>query len=151
MTSLLPNWGVRIALVYGLFASGTAAFVVFAMSQRVDLVAPDYYARSLTHDRRLEAMARVSALGPAFRIGASADGRVVDLAIPEDAAAGLVGTILFYRPADSAADRSRALALEADGRQRLRLDDLAPGPWRLQVQWTAGGREFYHEHPFVIR
>jgi nitrogen fixation protein FixH len=151
MTSLLPNWGVRIALVYGLFACGTLGFAVFAMSQRVDLVAPDYYARSLTHDRRLEAMTRVSALGPAFRIAASTDGRVVDLTIPQEAAAGLAGSIVFYRPADSGADRSRALALDAHGRQQLRLDDLAPGPWRLQVQWTAAGLDYYHEYPLVLR
>ena len=151
MTSLLPNWGVRIALVYGLFASGTAAFVVFAMSQRVDLVAPDYYARSLTHDRHLDAIARVQALGDGFRLVPSLDGRLIDLQIPPDAARNLTGTVRLYRPADADSDRDRAIELDADGRQRLQLHDLAPGPWRLQLQWTAGGLDYYSEHPFVIR
>ena len=67
------------------------------------------------------------------------------------AADGLAGRIVFYRPADSAADRSRVLALDADGRQQLRLDDLEPGPWRLQVQWTAAGLDYYHEYQLVLR
>ena len=151
MRSLLRNWGVRVALVYGLFACGTLGFAVFAMSQRVDLVAPDYYARSLTHDRRLDAIARVQALGDGFRLVASVDGRLIDLQVPPDAARNLTGSVRLYRPADSASDRDRAIELDDDGRQQLRLDDLATGPWRLQMQWTAAGLDYYYEHPFIVR
>ena len=49
--------GVAVVAFYALFALSTIGFVAFAMSQDVDLVSSDYYARSLEHDRHMQAVA----------------------------------------------------------------------------------------------
>ena len=59
--------------------------------------------------------------------------------------AGAAGTITWYRPADSKADRTTALALDRDGRQQLPLSGLMAGRWTVQVRWTARGRDYYYE------
>lgn len=151
MTFSLRNWGVRIALVYIAFATATIGFVTFAMSQDVDLVSPDYYARSLAHDDRLDAMARADALGDTFRVSASQDGRSVQLTIPAGASTGLRGAVTLYRPSDASADRSYDLALDAAGRQQIAFTDEAAGAWRLQVRWTAATGDYYAERPLVLR
>ena len=79
------NWGVGIATVYVIFAGATLGFVTFAMTERVDLVSPDYYANALAHDGRQAAASRALALGDGFRIETAADGRAVSITWPSSA------------------------------------------------------------------
>jgi nitrogen fixation protein FixH len=144
------HWGTKIAVVYAAFASATVGFVLFAMARPVDLVRADYYARSLEHDARLAAAARAEALGAGFAMTASADGRAITVVWPRGHA-GAAGTIALYRPADSRADRSMAIAPDSEGRQTISLADAPAGPWTLQVEWRAQGLAYYAERRVVAR
>ena len=66
------NWGTGIALVYTAFALATSAFVAFAIERHVDLVSPDYYARSLQLDRRMAAERGAAELGDRLIVGQTA-------------------------------------------------------------------------------
>jgi nitrogen fixation protein FixH len=145
------HWGRGIALVYTTFAAGTVGMVVLATQQRVDLVAPDYYAQSLAHDARTAAIENARALGDAFTIDVSGDARTVRIAWPRDQIAGLSGAIVLYRPADASRDRTTAIAPDAAGAQTITLAGEPAGAWRLQVQWAAADRTFYAERALVVR
>jgi hypothetical protein len=133
------HWGAGIAATYVAFAAATSGFVAFAMSQRVELVRPDYYEYSLAHDAHRAAAARAAALGQSFAIDVSADGRRVTVAWPGAQAGAARGAIELYRPSDVTADRRIDVAPGADGRQIVSLAGLAAGRWRLQVAWQADG------------
>ena len=139
------NWGHSIAAVYTLFAAGTVGFVVFAMQQRVDLVSPDYYEKSIVLDARRAAEANARSLGADFAIEARSDGTAVIVRWPASAVTGATGALTLYRPADATADRRMAMAPDARGSQTVSLTGLAPGRWMMQVEWRAGGRAFYAE------
>jgi hypothetical protein len=141
------NWGVGIAVVYVLFALSTLGFVAFAMSQPVELVSADYYARSLHHDERLEAEARVRGLGTTFASRLAEDGRTAVVSLPPAQAAE--GTITVYRPSNAGLDRTVALAPDARGEQRIQLP--GSGRWVLKIQWTASNQRYYHEQVMVAR
>jgi nitrogen fixation protein FixH len=145
------HWGVAIGGVYTLFAASTIGFVAFAMSRPVDLVSTDYYARSLAHDARVAAAARADALGPALACRLSEDGRTVVLELPETLARTASGIVRLYRPSDGRADRAVDLRLDAGGRQRIALDELARGRWTLQLEWRANGVAYYHEQSLDLR
>ena len=49
------NWGWKITLVYSLFVVGILTLVFKARSEKVDLVATDYYAQELAFGKRIEA------------------------------------------------------------------------------------------------
>jgi hypothetical protein len=142
------NWATGVALVYSAFALSTSAFVTFAMSRSVDLVRADYYAESLRHDDRLEAIDNATRLGSAAAIVAQA--RSVEIALPPSQRATARGTITLYRPSSASADRHIDLAIDAGGRQRVAMDDAARGLWIVQLAWSAGGRDFYLERPITI-
>lgn len=146
----LWNWGVGVATVYAVFAGATLGFVTFAMRERVDLVSPDYYADSLSHDARQAAASRAMALGEAFRIDVAGDGRSATINWPASPAP-FSGRIHFYRPADSSADRRQTMAPDASGRQVIRLDGFAAGAWTIQCEWTAAGTPFYAERQIVVK
>lgn len=143
------NWGVGIAGVYILFAAGTLGFVAFAMGRPVELVSDDYYARSLRHDERLRAEARARGLGAAFSCALAEDGRTAVVSVPLDQAPIAQGTITVYRPSDASADRLLPLALDAEGRQQVRL--TKPGRWVLKIQWSTHDRSYYHEQTMVAK
>jgi nitrogen fixation protein FixH len=146
-TSIRPglriHWGLAIALVYGTFAAATIAFVVFALRQPVDLVSPDYYARSLQQDDRTAAERRAAAL--AAGIACRIDSGTLTVTVPPEASRQAAGTLTLYRPSDGRADRVVPLALDATGIQRVPLAGVARGRWQLQLAWTAGGLRYYHE------
>ena len=138
------NWGTGIAAVYTTFALATTGFVTFAMSQRVDLVSSDYYVQSLRQDQRIAAEQHARSLEPPPSVVLTGSGHATLLLTPDQAGVA-AGTITWYRPADSKADRTTALTLDRDGRQQLPLSGLMAGRWIVQVRWTARGRDYYYE------
>ncbi len=144
------NWGTRLALTYGLFAAGTLTMVGISLAQRTDLVTPDYYARAVNHDERTTALANAAALGTTFTITSTDDGSLLVTwpHLPDS------GTVVLYRPSNADADRSLALAATNAGtgaEQRIALDDLQAGLWRVQLTWTWQGRPYYAEQDVVVR
>jgi hypothetical protein len=70
------------------------------------------------------------------------------LYLPASHAASARGTVTLYRASDAGADRVVPLSLAPDATQRVPLEGLAPGRWRLQVEWTVRGRPYYYERPW---
>ena len=136
---------------YTAFAFATVGFVAFAMTQEVHLVSADYYAKSLEHDAHMQAVANADALGPALRVQVQRETTAVQLAWPGDMAPRVRGTATLYRPADANADRSVPLVPSADGAMALSTAGLAPGHWRLNLQWSADGRDYYAERDLILR
>ena len=143
------NWGTGIALVYTVFAAATTGFVGFAMSRSVDLVSDDYYAQALHQNERMQAERNTQALQPAPSVTRPGPSAIV-LSLPRAHAATAVGTMTWYRPSDSGADRVEALAIDGAGRQHVSLAALVRGRWLLQVKWSAEGRAYYFEEPVIV-
>ncbi|GMV21396.1 MAG: hypothetical protein AMXMBFR57_13450 [Acidimicrobiia bacterium] len=144
------HWGTKIALVYTLFATGTLTMVGIAVSQRTDLVAPDYYARALKQDERMAALNNVASLGSSFSATQTEGGELV-VHWPHRPEGG---SIVLYRASNADADQTVALApaQAPDGStQRVSLQGLQTGAWRAQITWSWQGRPHYTERDLVIR
>lgn len=137
--------GIAVVAFYIVFALGTLGFVVFAMSQDVELVSSDYYARSLRHDHHMQAVANADAIGAALRIEVHREAKQVRVRFPQAMAARLDGTATLYRPASARHDRVVPIAITPEGVMTLPTAGMAEGHWRLQLQWTVEGRDFYAE------
>jgi hypothetical protein len=144
------HWGAAIAAVYVTFAGATASFVIFAVGQPVELVSADYYEQSLKHDMHMRAIANADALGSAVRVAAAADAPAIDVVLPAAPARGVTGTVTLYRPSDRTADRVVALALDAEGRQRVAVPGAARGRWVVKMAWRSADRDFYHEQAVLL-
>jgi nitrogen fixation protein FixH len=143
------NWGHSIAVVYTAFALGTVGLLAFATRQSEELVSPDYYTQALNYDQVIDATRNARELGAAFGSRISADGRTLVLSFPAGEQSD-AGTITFYRPSDSRADRQVAIAVGEDGTQQVPLAGLASGAWRLRVDWIAGARPYHFERTLDV-
>jgi nitrogen fixation protein FixH len=144
------NWGTGIAMTYTAFALATSGVVAFAMTRRVDLVSPDYYARSLQQDRHMAAVRNAAGLRPAPAI-VQTGARSIVVRVTGGRAADTRGAITLYRASDAAADRELPLAMDDGEEQRVSLAGLDPGHWIVKVRWSSGGREYYVEQPVIAR
>ncbi|MFN0122178.1 MAG: FixH family protein [Blastocatellia bacterium] len=142
-------WGYGIAAVYAVFAVATVGFVIFAMTQRIDLVAPDYYARELHYEQQIHRARRGQEPGHEAQCRLTPAGDALRLRFPAELSA-ISGRLLLYRPSDPAQDREITLAPDARGEQLVPLAGLAAGAWRARMTWRAAGREYYNEAELTL-
>lgn len=143
-------WPVAIISYFAIFISFLVAFIVFAARQRVDLVRTDYYEQELRFQSQIDRVRRAGELTQNATVHYDAARQCIRLTVPSSPAVPATGRIHLYRPSDATLDREIPLAVDPSGTQWLNADGLRSGLWKIQVQWTAGGREFYADRPLVI-
>lgn len=148
------NWGLGVSLAYALFVAGTVSFVIFALTQPVELVSADYYDQSLTYDSRLDAERLGNALGTAVHVATASDalgrGWGLIVSMPPAQADVATGTVTLYRPSHAAADRVVPLALDVRGEQRVPVAGLESGRWIAKLAWQVQGRRYYREEAVQV-
>lgn len=137
-------WGYGIAAVYTTFALATLSFVAFTMTQKVELVATDYYAQEVAYEKQIQRVRETRDLANQVTCELTADGQSIRLQMPPDMTAAQ-GTVLLYRPSESALDQEMKLNLDHNGSQTISTVRLTKGAWRVKVTWSHEGREFYSE------
>jgi hypothetical protein len=142
-------WPYAIAGFFILFLAGVATILVIAARQNDSLVSKDYYEQEIRFQGQMDAIARAKQAGAAIRFDAVA-GKVFISLPAEQMKQKPAGKIVFYRASASELDREFPLEPQADGVQLLEVSPLAAGSWRVRVNWTAGGREFYLEEKIVL-
>lgn len=149
MTHGRSRWrnGLVVALVT--FMALVAAMVAISLSQRVDLVADDYYERSLRHEQRLSSSANARHLGSDFSLQKIGDELLV--AFPRDMdPAGIAGRCILYRASDRSLDRRIDLQPDSTGFQRIGLATMVRGLWKAQISWEYRGTSYYFETPVTL-
>ncbi len=136
------SWPLGIMIGLGLFMAMTVYFVKKAFSERVDLVATDYYYRDKSFSERLLRQKKLLKHGPS-EITRSAAG--VSVLLPGFFTdKKITGTVYFYSPLNPADDFS--LPVEFQGKNAAIPAKVAPGHrWRVSLEFSAGGDGYYLE------
>ena len=70
---------------------------------------------------------------------------MLHLALPLAHARASTGTVMLYRPSGARWDRTWPLIVDSAGNASFPLSGVAPGAWRLRIQWVADGVMYYRE------
>lgn len=143
-------WGWGIAAVYTIFALATLGFVAFTMRQKVELVATDYYAEELAYDKQINRLQQTNDLVTPVLCNLTEDGKIIQIKFPAELKS-LRGEIMLYRPSESSLDKKFAAQPDQQGVQLIPTEKLAHGAWRVKINWSAEGREFYNEFPITVQ
>lgn len=151
-TSRRTFWPYAIILVFVLFASYIGYMVQQAMRTTVDLVSPDYYQQELRYQQRMESVARTQALPAPVAVRYERSAQRLTLQLPAALAGQAVqGQLHFFRPSDQKLDFTLPFQPAGDSaRQELRTGRLAAGHWRLRVDFTAAGQQYFIEKELSI-
>ena len=144
-------WPYAIVAVFVLFAAYIGSMVYQAMQTDVNLVSADYYQQELVHQQRMDAVARTAALPTPVQVRHDAASRRLTLQLPAALAGQAVqGQVHFFRPSDKALDFTLPLRPAADLRQLVNTSKMAPGFWRVQLDFTAGGQAYFLEQDLTL-
>jgi hypothetical protein len=143
-------WPHAIIAWFVIFAAALGAWVTVAVRQKMDLVRADYYEEEVRYQGQVDRLNRTAALRSEVAIHHDATKREVTLQLPAaHVSPRPSGSIHFYRPSDAALDFRVPLAVEATGLQRIGTDALRGGLWKVRVQWSAAGHDYFHEQVMV--
>ena len=143
-------WPLAIVAWFIGFAVFLVVFVAWAMHQPQDLVAANYYENEVRYQQQLDRMNQtqsfVAQMGIAYD---PAQGAIV-LTMPVAQAREATGSIHFYRPSDARLDREVPLAVSPEGVQKIAAGELRAGLWKVRMQWSAGGKDYFVERMVLV-
>jgi len=148
MKAIKWNWGTGITLVYASFAIFMLTLAFKASSQDFNLVTNNYYEQEVNYQQHIDRVSRSKGLIQKVAITQTDD--KVQVQFPYNMT-GVSGTILFYRPSDSGKDKEVAVKPGDDNLQTIAVGKLAKGNWKAQINWSAGGIDYYDEHDLKIK
>jgi nitrogen fixation protein FixH len=152
---LLPKiqnpWPVGLVIFFILFGAYIVGFVIFASRQKMDLVREDYYDQEIRFQQQIDRAQRSAPILADADIQYDRADDQVTVSLPSVKQKDISGTVSFYRPSDADLDRNVKLGLDGAGRQSVSVRLLRAGLWKVRVQWSAAGQEYFFEKPIVIK
>jgi hypothetical protein len=143
-------WPYAIIAWFVIFAAAMAAWITVAVRQNMDLVRTDYYEEEVRFQRQLDRLNRTAGIRSEVAINYDAPKREVTLRLPAAHLAALPnGEVHFYRPSNASLDFRVPLAVDAAGLQRIGTETLRGGLWKVRVQWSAAGQDYFFEQVLV--
>jgi hypothetical protein len=144
-------WPLALIIVFTLFISTVLIVVVFSYYHTVDLVSTDYYEQGIAYQQQIERIKHSRQSVNQLRLEYDPAERALIIHFPDSlSTAALEGTVTLFRPADARQDKIIPLLIGGDHRQRIQLQDLAGGLWRIKIFWKKDRTEFYQEETVII-
>jgi nitrogen fixation protein FixH len=141
------NWGKGIIIVFVIFFAGMAFMAYKSMTKNIDLVAQNYYEKEIKYQNQIDKINSTSSLKEKLMIETTGGSLVITY--PETT--GLKGDISFYRPSDAKKDFKLPVEAGKDNKQIINTQTLLKGLWRVQVNWSADGLDYYNEEKIMIQ
>ena len=143
------NWGTGILIFLILFLLGSAAFIVFAFRQDVNLVHKDYYEKGVDYTQQMNTNSRSAEFENDVNVEMENDFLKID--IEESLAAKIdSGSVLLFRPSNSKNDIT--FSLEKYAKQvQVSKTELIHGRYILKFTWYSGGLKYEIDKPVNIQ
>ena len=123
--------------------------IIFAFSQKVDLVTPNYYEKELQYQDEIDAQQKTLQLSE--NVSVEYKSQIVVIQFPQKFyGEELDGNILLYRPADSSKDLKIEVKTDSTGKQLIQADRLAKGFWKVKINWSLENITYSDEKSIFI-
>lgn len=143
-------WPFAIIAYLAVFATFLVIYVIWALGQKQDLVAENYYEQEIRYQEQLDRLQRTQAQIARTTIIFVAAQNCIVVTLPAEQAQAAKGRIQLYRPANARLDREIPLAVNARGIQTLDASALAAGLWKVRVEWSVGGEEYFFDQTVIV-
>lgn len=143
------TWGTGIFLFLALFLTASAAFIIFASRQKVNLVHKDYYEKGVDYSEQMRVNERSKLY--AHSISHKSDADFFEVAIEASLAEKIdSGKMYMYRPSDSKHDVTLPVTAGIST-VKFKKTDLANGRYILKFTWYAEGLRYEIDRPVNIQ
>jgi hypothetical protein len=145
------SWGWRIAWLYIGFVVFIIALVVITFQFDVNLVAKDYYSQELMYQTQIDSNNNLQALDEKVSVKYQKAEAILELTLPPASmASDTKGIVQFFRPSDGKFDFQLTFDQSDGNIMKYNTKEILPGYWRLKVNWSSDGKDYYFEEKIVL-
>jgi hypothetical protein len=144
------SWGIKVVLFYSSFVIFMIVLVSMSMRQDFDLVTDDYYRQEIAYQKRINQISNSKQLSVPLRIMVLNDSLILRVLFPENLS-DIKGTIHLYCPHNAKNDQIIPIQPNDEYIQDVDIALLPKGLWRVKIEWSASGNEFYNEEVVVLQ
>ena len=145
------NWGHKILLLYLLFMIMIGILVYKSTNQKFDLVSEDYYDKAVKYQNQINNLQNTEALADKPASHFNKNENVVEIKFPDNFTnAQIKGTLFFFKPDNANLDFSVNIELNENNIQKIRVEKLSHGNWKLKTNWTVNNTSYYQEENIFI-
>jgi len=143
------NWGTGILIFLILFLAACTAFIIFAMSQDVNLVHKDYYEKGVDYTDKMNTDARSTQFSDKIQIDYNDEYLLIDF---EDSLVANIdsGKVLLYRPSNSNQDVLFPMTF-SESVIKIPKENLITGRYILKLSWYSEGIKYDIDKPVDIQ
>jgi hypothetical protein len=143
------NWGTGILIFLILFLAACTAFIIFAMSQDVNLVHKDYYEKGVDYTDKMNTDARSTQFSDKIQIDYNDEYLLIDF---EDSMIANIdsGKVLLYRPSNSNQDVLFPMTF-SESVIKIPKENLITGRYILKLSWYSEGIKYDIDKPVDIQ
>lgn len=135
-------------IVYLVFVAGIVLLVFKSSNQKIDLVTPDYYAKELKHQDKIDAISRTKALSSKVKYEIVNSMLIITLPAEFNGKESK-GEILLYCPSDNNKDIKKDFTT-GNSTTTIELPQGINGSYDLQISWNAESRGYYFEQKLFL-
>ena len=143
------NWGTGIAIFFLLFVITTVTMVIRTTYYDHSLVVDKYYEADLKYQKHYEKLAHNKELSTKLEIKFLEKEGLIQFQFPMETK-GVSGKALFFRPSDTSKDFEIPIQTNDQQQFLFPAKDLISGLWKVKVDWSSNGKEYYTEQRIVI-
>lgn len=141
------NWGHGIAVFFSIFVITTISILIISFTKTFDLQTDDYYQEELAFEETITKKKNIIADDISLDLASVDNG--IELSFLGVQSASTKGTITVYRPSDKRLDLVFELAVDEQGKQLLKHENLQDGLYSIKVDFTSKSKPYYIEKDFV--
>lgn len=143
------NWGWKIAIGYTGFVIFILYMVYRANGVDFELVTPDYYSAEIAFQNQIDK--KQNALNAGYDVDVFIESDGVALKFKDfNTDKEWEGTVSFFRPSNSALDRTFDWKLNEGGMMFIDKKHFERGHYTFKADWLENGESFYLEKPVFI-
>lgn len=137
------TWGTGLFITIIIFVSFFISFILFSLTQDVNLVSKDYFPEEIAYESKLQRIKNANKLKDKIRIEQS-DNQIIINYPKSFENKKLSGTIKFYYVTSYRFDFALKINVQSN-KQTIHLHKLKKGRYYLQIDWKVGETEYFQE------
>lgn len=136
------SWGLKIAILYSVFAVGIITMVIISMNNNTDLVSENYYEQEIKYQDQIDKLENSVELDRKITVDQEKDFIIVKISefSPENIYSGVIN---FYRSSDAKKDFKIPFSPDNNGIQKIESAFLEKGQWKLNLNLKNNGKDYF--------
>ena len=142
------TWGTGIFITIIIFVSFFTSFIIFSLTQDINLVSKDYFPEEIAYGQKLDKIKNADALKDKIKIEQK-ESKLIIIYPQNFKNKNISGKIIFYYVTDSKFDIDIDINI-TDHKQIINLLKYKKGRYYLQIDWKNIETEYFQEFKITI-